>query len=397
MKKYMDNPMFRLLVFLALFGFSIGLFDNYRIMWMDANGLSTTTISHIISISSLVTILCLFFFTLKVSTDKLHKGITVTLALTLITGLSLVLLNGTTNDFWIKFLMFFNMAFTQLILSSIYPLMMNMQRDDIIYTKKSLVESLSNKLGFLIVSILLGKTLFSMTIDYNSCLILSLLFTFLAFIVLLCTHIETKKEEQQIKIKEAVKYFNKNKVFYLYFVVSIVGSICWGTVLGMPMLTLTENLHFSSMTASFIILGMGIISNLLSMVVVKYLNFKNDYINLFFKFGARGIFYFLTWITGNPLFLIMTIIYLLLTDCLYNFLFGGFFINNIDEKYSLFMTVLKYCTSLIGDAIGVFICGLTFHLPIRWMVFPTCIIFIIHITLSCILIKKKKELMTRKA
>ncbi len=397
MKKYMDSPMFRILVFLALFGFSIGLFDNYRIMWMDANGLSPTTISHIISISSLVTILCLFFFTFKVSTDQLHKGIIVTLALTLVTGLLLVLLNGTANDFWIKFLMLFNMAFTQLILSSIYPLMMNMQRDDIIYTKKGLVESLSNKLGFLIVSILLGKTLFSMTIDYNSCLILSLLFTFVGFIVLLCTHVETKKEEQQLKIKEAVKYFNKNKVFYLYFVVSIVGSICWGTVLGMPMLTLTENLHFSSMTASFIILGMGIISNLLSMVVVKYLNFKNDYINLFFKYGARGIFYFLTLITGNPLFLIMTIIYLLLTDCLYNFLFGGFFINNIDEKYSLFMTVLKYCTSLIGDAIGVFICGLTFHLPIRWMVFPTCIIFIIHITLSCILIKKKKELVTRKA
>lgn len=392
MKNLKNSQMLRVLIFLGLFGFSIGLFDNYRIMWMDANGLATSTISHIISISNIVTVLCLFFFTLKVSTDKLHRGIIIVLILNILTGLSLILLNETSNYFWIKFLMFFNIAFTQLVLSSIYPLMMNMGKDDVLYTKKSFVESLSNKLGFLLVSIILGKSVFSTVIDYNTCLILSLIFAFLGFIVMLTVHIDNKNETRRVDIIDAIKYFNKNKVFYLYFIVSIVGSACWGTVLGMPMLTLTENLHLSSTVASFMILGIGIISNALSMVVVKHLNFKNEYINLFFKYGARGIFYFLTFITGNQLFFLLTIIYMLLTDCLYNFLFGGFFINNIDEKYSLFMTVLKYCTGLIGDSIGVFICGLTFHLSTRLIFLPTLILYIIHITLACILVNKKKLL-----
>lgn len=392
MKRIKNNQMLKLLIFLGLFGFSIGLFDNYREMWMAENGLATSTISHILSISNLVTVLCLFFFTIKVSTDKLHKGITITLILEMLTGGALAFLNSTNRVFWIKFMIFFNIAFTQLVLSSIYPLMMNLGKDDVLYTKKSFVESFFSKLGFLIVSILLGKTIFSFVVDYNTCLIASLVFTFLGLIVMLFIDIPSTQNTKKIDVKEAIRYFNEHKVYYLYFIVSTIGSIIWATVLGMPMLTLTENLNFEETTASLLILSLGIISNILSMFVVKHLNFKNDYINLFFKYGVRVILYILTLITGSPLLMIVTIVYLLLTDCTYNFIFGSFFINKIDEKYSLLITVLKYCTSLIGDAIGVFICGLTFHYSIKIILIPTVVISLIHSVLSVILVQKKKLL-----
>ena len=190
MKKLTSNKCFILLVFLAFFGFSIGLFDNYRDLWLSSNNISTLTISHIKSISYIITVLVLFFFTLKVSSSKLKNGITITIVLKMITSSILLCLNNTSNLFLIKFLMFFDIAFTQVIVSSIYPLMLKFARGDELYTKKEVIESLFNKLGFFLVSILLGKMIFGTVIDYNICLLLSLIFTFIAFIIIINFEIE---------------------------------------------------------------------------------------------------------------------------------------------------------------------------------------------------------------
>jgi len=99
MKKILENPSVLILMFLGIFGFSIGLFDNYRKLWMTANNLSTSSVSHVISISYLVTVLVLLFFTIKVPVEKLKKGIGITLMLKIITGILLLFLNNTENYF----------------------------------------------------------------------------------------------------------------------------------------------------------------------------------------------------------------------------------------------------------------------------------------------------------
>ena len=144
----------QILIFLGLFGFSLGLFNNYRDLWMNANNLNASSISRVIGISSIITVLVLLFFTLKVSTSKLKDGITISLILKMLTSTILICLNNTNKVVLIKFLMFFDIAFTELILSSIYPLIMTINKNDEIYTKKDVVESLFNKLGFLIASII---------------------------------------------------------------------------------------------------------------------------------------------------------------------------------------------------------------------------------------------------
>lgn len=391
MKKLKANKSFCLLFFLALFGFSIGLFDNYRELWMNANNLSTTTISHVISISYIVTVFVLFYFTIKVTTNKLKWGICITLALNMMTGTALICLNHTEHTFLIKFLMFFNIAFSQLILASVYPLMMHIKKDDVLYTKKSFVESLFSKLGFLLVAILLGKTIFHTQINYNICLLLSIIFNFLALIVLLFLQMDTKKEEI-FNMKQTICYFNNNKVLYFFLFVNFLGDMIWGAILGMPMLLLTENLHFSSNFASFFILGLGICSNILSMLVVKYFRFKNDHYNLLMKYGIRVILYVLLFITNSKFLLLITLVYLFLTDCPYSFIFSSYFINNIEEKYSLFLTTLKYCSSLLGKAIGTFFCGIVFHFEIRYFIIPTLIISIIHYLFAIALIGKRENI-----
>jgi hypothetical protein len=390
MKKILQDKCFIILLFLSLYGFSIGLFDNYRELWMSTQGLSTSSISHIISISYLVTVLVLFFFTIKVSTNKLKLGVLSSLSLKMLTEALLIFLNNSNQFFLIKFLMFFDIAFSQLILSSIYPLMMRLDKNDILYTKKSFVESLFDKLGFLLVSIILGKTIFNRIIDYNFCLLLSVIFTFLSFLVLNSIQIARTKENEIFDLKKTFNYFNKNKTLYLFLLSNMLSSAIWSTILGMPMLTLTKTLGFTSKGASFTILGLGILSNFLAMITIKYIRFKNDQINLFIKFGTRIILYILVFITNNTFLYLIVIIYLLLTNCTHEFLFSSYFINTIDEKYSLFLTTLKYCSSLLGNTIGTFLCGIVFNLEVKYLLLPAIIIAIIHYILSSILVEKKK-------
>lgn len=144
--------------------------------------------------------------------------------------------------------------------------------------------------------------------------------------------------------------------------------------------------------ASFLILGLGVVSTVMSMVVLKYLRFKNDQYNLIFKFGIRVIAYALCVITNDTRVLFGTIVYLLLTNSTHNFIFSSFFVNNIDEKYSLIFTTLKYCTSLLGDAIGIFILGLFFDSPVRLIALPAVALGIVHYVLACVLVEKKKAL-----
>jgi hypothetical protein len=391
MKKVLQDKCFWILFFLSLYGLSIGVFDNYRELWMSVNGLSTTTISHVISISYLVTVLVLFFFTIKVSTKKLKSGILISLVLKMITEAFLIWLNRNPNIFLIKFFMFFDIAFSQIILSSVYPLMMNIEKNDILYTKKSFIESLFNKLGFLFVSIILGHTIFNRVIDYNYCLLFSVIFTFLAFLVLALIKINNIEEKKPFNIKKVVKYFNKNKILYLFLITNMTTYIVWSSILGMPMLTLTNNLSFSSKIASFLILGLGILSNFLAMIIVKCLRSKNDKINLFIKFGTRIFLYLLIFILNSKYIYFITIIYMLLTECTYDFIFNSYFINTIKAEYSLLLTALNYCFALLGTAIGTFFCGLVFDLETKYLVLPTLVLAVIHYILASILVEKKKE------
>ncbi len=394
MQKLKENKSFCLLFFLALFGFSIGLFDNYRELWMSTNGLSTTTISHVISISYVVTVFVLFYFTIRVSANKLKWGVCITLALNMMTGATLICLNKTESTFLIKFLMFFNIAFSQLILASVYPLMMNINKDDVLYTKKNFVESLFSKLGFLLAATLLGKTIFYTAVDYNICLLLSVIFNFLAFLVLIPIQIGGNNEEK-FNMKKTMQYFNHHKVLYSFLFVNFLGDMVWGAILGMPMLLLTTNLYFSSSFASFFVLGLGICSSFLSMIVVKYLRFKNDHINFFIKFGIRSLLYLLVFLTNNIIILLITLVYLFLTDCVYGFIFNSYFINNIDEQHSLFLTTLKYCSSLLGKAIGTFFCGLVFNLKLRYFVIPALVISIVHYVFATILVERREDIVKK--
>ena len=381
-----------LYLFLALFSVSVGLFSRYRDLWLSSNNLTTTSIANVTSIASIITIFVFLFFTIRAPYKKLKMGMTITLILKMLTGTFLIGLNNSGYLFLIKFVMFFDIAFNQVILSSIYPLMISINKSDEAYTKKNTIEEISNKLGFLVASLIIGKTLGSHFFDYNTCLLLSVLFIFLSFFVLIYINDSKNiKDKNNFNIKDAIKYFTTHKIFYLFFITDCMSSIIWSSILGLPLLTLTSNLHLKTQIASFLILFLGIVSNLLALQVVKKWHFSNDHVNLIFKYGLRLILYFLVFLTGNKYIFLITIIYLLILDQPFGYLVGSYFINRVPKEYSLFMTVSKYSTSLLGDAIGIFICGLIFNLDIKYLTLPALIIGLIHYILLTILFIKRNK------
>lgn len=388
--KFRNDKSLMILMFLGIYSFSTGLFSNYQVLWLQDNGLSTISISRVIMIAYIVTAFSLLFFSLKVPPKKLKFGILIACITKMVISTLLICLNGSNLQFWIKFLMFFNIAFGEIILSSIYPLMLNIKKSDVAYTKRESVESVADKLGLFFASFLLGVTIGKFTIDYNICLLFSVIFLFIAFLVLMFVDVEGKGTKN-VTLRESLTYFNNNKILYLYLFVIFIGSAAWASILGLKMLSLTETIGLSSKFSSYLVLGLGILTNILAILIVKYLKFKNDYTNIFFKYGLRCVFYVTLFITNSNTVLLVTIIYLLLTDVTYSFVFSGYFMNNMDERYILVFSVFKYCITLIGDGLGTFICGLVFNLDVRYMGLTAAILGIATYMSANILVSKKKK------
>lgn len=388
MSKVFKNKTFMLLVFLAIYSFSISLFDNYSELWLKSNGITTLSISKIITVASIVTALSLFFFSFKVSSKRLKNGMVITLVLKMITSTLLILFNNTGNHFFIKFVMFFDIAFKQIIFSSIYPLMLNLKKSDELFTKREVVESSFDKIGFMFASFLLGKSIGSFVVDYNKCLMFSVIFLFISFVILLLVDVKGKNSER-VNIKRTFKYFNNNKIIYLFLIMSFFSSLTWSSVVGLKMLSLTETIGLTTKVASYLVLITGIITNVLAILIVKYLKFKNDYLNVFFKYGIRLIFYLLIFIIDSPIILLVSFVYLLITDITYNFIFSGYVINNIDEDYTLIYNVIKYCTTLIANGVGTLICGITFNMNIKYVGLVAYILGTVTYILANVLIRKR--------
>lgn len=391
MKTLLKNKEFLLLLFLGLFSFSNGAFSNYRDLWLNSNNLTTSNIANITSVASIITVLIFLIFTLGVSMKKQKNAITIILILKMITSTSLIFLNESNNIHLIKFLTFYDIAFIELILASIYPLMINISKSDVTYTKKDTVESLFTKIGFLIVSLLLGRTMGNYIFDYNTCLLLSVIFNFLSLIVFININIDIKSKKNYLDISNAIKYLNQHKILYLYLLCNSLASLIWYSVVGMPLLSLTLNLGFPTQIASFIILIFGIITNILAIITVKFLKAKNDSINMFFKFGFRLMLYLLVFIFNSKVLLILTFIYLLIFEIPYGFLFGSYFINKVPDQYLFLITTLKYCTTLLGKGIGVFICGQVFNFDLRYLVLPALIVGIVHYILGTYILNRREK------
>lgn len=391
--KRINKDCLKVLIFSGIFAFANGIFANYQELWLTENEFTASSISTIIALASIITVLVFLYLSVRITPDKLKKGMEILVILeTLISG-GLYLLNNTGNLFLIKFFIFFYVAFGEFILSSIYPLITNITKDENIYVKKGTIVSLANKSTLLLGIFLIGKTIFRNAVTYNLFLFVGIIFLFISFYILHSIKINSNKEEQTyINIKSCLKYFNNNKIYYLSIFQTFLSNLCWYSIIGLKMLIFTDILKINPNYASLFILGLGIISSLLSLLVVGSLRFKDDRYNLIIKYGIRVILYFLMIVFNNNYIFLITLAYMMITEDGYGYIFGSYFSNKIKKDYLLMYETIKYSFSMIGYGIGVLICGLIINCSVRTKGITIFIISLILYTTSIILLQKRNKL-----
>ena len=387
MKRIKDEN--KILIMLAFFSISIGLWGNFRQLWLQDNNFSATQISNIISIGTFISVIGIALIGKYVTLNKLKKTLTSILSIKFINMLALYFLNGTNKIEQIKLAIMIDIVMEYIIITSIYPLITTIVKSDTIYSKRKLTEYLFRDIGILFGGIFIGKSVAGILVNYNICLIISNVFLLISIFTMLNIKINKIEEKHSVK-NSMVKYILKSKIMSLYLLDMFVGTIAMSTALGLKMLTLTNYFAFSDSIATNYLLIVGLIADAIGILALKYLTPKNDYLTITIKFGIRFIWYVVVFISNNLIITLIAITWSLLISTAYENICDGVYINRVENNYQLSFANIRYIIKFLGEAIGVFFCGIMYEIGLKYMLGLSAIFMIFQIGLAYYLIHLRR-------
>lgn len=378
----------KILIMLAFFSMSIGLWGNFRQLWLQDNSFQVIEISNIISIGTFISVIGIAIIGKYVTLIKLKQSITFVLIIKFINTLALYFLNGTNNIGLIKLTIIVDIVMEYIIITSIYPLITTIVKNDKIYSKRKLTEYLFRDVGILFGGIFIGKTISGILVDYNTCLIISNVFLAISLITILdmnITHAGEEKEKNSI-----IKNILKDKIIILYLLDVFIGTIAMSTALGLKMLTLTNYFSFPDDTATNYLLIVGLIADGIGILALKYLTPKNDYLTITIKFGIRFLGYVIAFISNNLILTLIAITWSILISTAYENICDGVYINRIEDKYQLSFANIRYIIRFVGEAVGIFFCGIMYEVGLKYMFGLSAIFMIFQIGVAYYLIHLRR-------
>lgn len=156
--------------------------------------------------------------------EKLKSFVLYSLIIKFINLIYLYFLNKTGYNTVIGLLIIIDIVTGYIITTSIYPLITTIVKNNTIYSKRKLTEYLFKDIGILVGGIFIGKYVFGILVNYNICLLISVIFLSIAILVI-CNmtagNIEKNLKKQNISI---VKYVLKSKIQILYIIDVMVGT-----------------------------------------------------------------------------------------------------------------------------------------------------------------------------
>ncbi len=384
MKKIKDEN--KILIMLAFFSISIGLWENFKQLWLQSNSFNISQIGTILSIASMVSAVCIFIISTRIELKNIKKFISVTLIMKILTMILLFINNGG-NIQTIKILIVLDVLLEKFIILSIYPLIICIEKSDTLYSKRKLVEYLFKDIGILIGGIIIGRTIKQLTIDYNILLLLSMIFTIVSALILISINAKNKNE----RIKVSIKDIMKDKITIIYLIYYCIASIAMSVGLGLKMLMLTNKLGFSDVGATNYLLIIGLTADVIGIVALKFLTPKSDYLAISLKFGIRFILYILAFFINNHIMSMIAITWSILISTAYENKTDAPYINRIKNEYSIFFSNIRYMTWMAGNAIGLYFAGKIYSYGINYMFGLSAIFMFIQIGLAYYLIYLRKK------
>lgn len=394
----------KILIILAFFSISMGLWDNFRQLWLEANNMNVSEISRLLSIGTFISAILIFISAKTLKLDKIKGFITGCLLINSINMFVLFLINETGNLGLIRACIVLNIILEKFVIICIYPLITTIQKTETIYSKRKLVEYLFRDVGILIGGIFIGKTIFNLNIDYNICLSISLISILIATLIM--ANIKTKSTNQKSEI--SFRYILKDKILVTYIITYFIGTTAMKTGLGLKMLMLTSQLNFTPSKATNYLLIIGLIADMIGIIALKWLTPKNDYITLTLKFGIRLLLYIIAFISNNITLVIIAITWSLLISTAYENKTDGLYINRVDTEYQMFFSNMRFVVGIVAESIGLLLAGIVFEYGIRYILGLSAVFIIPQLALSYLMIymrykesskkdiEKEKELIQEK-
>lgn len=380
----------KVLIMLAFFSISIGLWGNFRQLWLQDNNLNVSQISNILSLATFLCSIAILFFTKWMTLSKIRSFIFSCLIVKVVNLVLLFFLNGTGIENSIRICCIIDVLTEKLIILSIYPLLITIKKSDTLYSKRKLVEYLFRDIGILVGGVLIGNYLFKVQIGYNTLLLIATLF--LAFAGIIMKWIPKKQmQERDINQRQKIQHIMKDNISKWYFAYYVIGNISMNIALGLKMLMLTNMLEFSASNATNYLLVIGLIADAIGILALKYFTPKNDYITVMIKFGLRMVAYFLVLISNSYIMTILAISWSILISTAYENIVDAPYINRIKNEYQLLFTNIRYAIGILAESLGLLLAGMIYPYGIRYMLGIAAILIIIQIGIACILIYKRHK------
>ena len=392
-KKVLNKNENKILLMLAFFSISIGLWNNFRQLWLEDNSFSVSNISNIISLGTLISVIAIAFIGKYVKLNKLKNTLVVVLILKFINMLFLYIFNKSNLLSVINILIIIDIVTEYITITSVYPLITILNKSGTLYSKRRLTEYLFRDIGILFGGGFIGKTISGILIDYNVCLIISNIFLLISIFVITTIKLDTRDEKNENK-NSCFKIILKSKIIYLYLIYVLIGTIAMSTALGLKMLVLTNYFGYSDNVATNYLLIIGLLADIFGIVALKYLTPKNDCLTITIKFGIRFIGYILAFISNNLIITIIAISWSIFISTSYENICDGVYINRLDNKYQLSFSNICHIVRFLGESIGVFLCGMMYEIGLRYMFGLSAIFMIFQLGIAYYLInlRKKEEL-----
>lgn len=384
----------QILIMLAFFSISMGLWENFRQLWLQDNGFSATNISNITSMGTLISVIGIMLVGKYIKLEKLKQFVNYSLILKFLNLIFLLTLNNQGNMTLINISILIDVLTSYLITTSIYPLITTIVKSNVIYSKRKLTEYLFKDVGVLVGGLLIGKNVIGIFINYNICLLISIIFLAISIIVMLnmsaCKNIDSKKSENN----SIIKYILKSKLQVIYMIYTFIGAMAMSTALGLKMLTLTNYFKFTDNQATNYLLIVGLLADLIGILALKYFTPKNDYITITIKFGIRLMAYIIAFLSNHIIITLMAMTWSILISTSYENICDGYYINRVENKYQLTFTNFRYINRYLGEATGIFLCGIMYEIGLRYMFGLSAFFLIFQIGLAYYLIYLRKRINT---
>ena len=150
-------------------------------------------------------------------------------------------------------------------------------------------------------------------------------------------------------------------------------------------------LKFLKDVETYYLVIVGLFADIFGIIALKYLTPKNDYLTMTIKFGIRFLAYVIAFISNNMLITLIAITWSIFISTSYENICDAVYINRLENKYQLSFSNICHVIRFLGEAIGVFLCGIMYEKGLKYMFGLSAIFMVFQISLGYYMIYLRQK------